>query len=388
MDYKLTTALDRQQFYDLYLYAFNKTDSKARQDFFFYRYDHAITYGLKQNKQLISGLYALPLAVGLKNTTYTMHGIGDVMSAPEYSGQGGASTLLRYALEKMNQTGVALSYLAPFSFEYYHHFGYEHVFDKVFYRLAASDLKHFYIPTKTNGQIKKGPLKPFIKTIAPLYQASFLTKTAGLLRSKTWWHYLTLKNNWDVAVFYDKTNTAYGYLIYERAGMTLTIKELIYQTPQAKDALTNFIVKHQNSFENIIYEAPNSEYLGLFTANPALFEAKIVPYMMARIVNLESFLTKYPFRCDLELDFTLKDPVLKTNCATWHLKATKQNISLTKAKNSTLTLTIQQLSQIFLGATKATKLYDLGLIKATNRETLAKLDKALVHEKPSLIDFF
>ena len=389
MTYELTTSKQRQAFYELYLYAFNKQDDAKRRAFFFYRYDNALTYGIQKEEQLVSALYALPLQVGLKDITYSMYGIGDVMSAPEYSGQGSASTLLRYALTKMNQNKVALSYLAPFSFSYYRQFGYEHVFDKINYTISAKDLKQLQVPKIKTGTLKKGPLNQFIETIQPLHARSSLTKHGGVIRDAKWWHYLTLKNDWDVVVYYDDAKKAQGYLIYERQALTLTIKEFVFETPLAQNALLNFIVKHQNSFETFVYEAPQRDYLGLFCPNPGILNAQIIPYMMARIVNLESFLTKYPFTAALDLYFTLSDPVLPENEETWHLKTDTHTTNLTKTtQKAQINLTIQQLSQICLGATTATKLANLGLVSVSDKACLAQLDQAFNQATPSLVDYF
>lgn len=389
MNYELTTATEQQQFYELYLYAFNKEDSQQRRDFFFYRYDQALTYGIKANDQLVSALYAIPLTVGFQSATYSMHGIGDVMSAPEYSGRGGAGNLLRYALEKMAQQKVALSYLAPFSFTYYRKFGYEHVFDKIHYQISADKLRQFQIPKVTCGHLQKGALIDFIAIIDPLYKNSPLANNGGIIRSKNWWHYLTLKNSWDVAVYYDDNAVAQGYLLYERSGLTLTIKEFVYQTSIAKNALLTFISKHQNSFTTIIYEAPNLDYLGLFTSDPYLFEAKIVPYMMARIVDLKSFFDSYPFAGNLDICLELSDPVLSQNTGIWRLQAKDGVTSLVKTSaKAQLTLTIQQLSQIFLGATSASRLAKLGQIKVADKIVLTKLDAALSAVMPTLVDYF
>ncbi len=177
--------------------------------------------------------------------------------------------------------------------------------------------------------------------------------------------------------------------MYERSGLTLTIKEFVYQTSIAKNALLTFISKHQNSFTTIIYETPNLDYLGLFTSDPYLFEAKIVPYMMARIVDLKSFFDSYPFAGNLDICLELSDPVLSQNTGIWRLQAKDGVTSLVKTSaKAQLTLTIQQLSQIFLGATSASRLAKLGQIKVADKIVLTKLDAALSAVTPTLVDYF
>ncbi|MBP5845379.1 GNAT family N-acetyltransferase, partial [Lactiplantibacillus plantarum] len=110
-DYRLTSDADREAFYQLYQYAFNNHDTPARRRFFMDRYQHGWIYGRHDHGQLVSGLYSLPLAVNFHGVTYRMNGIGDVMSAPEYAGQGGAGQLLTTALTEMAANHVALTEL-------------------------------------------------------------------------------------------------------------------------------------------------------------------------------------------------------------------------------------------------------------------------------------
>jgi predicted acetyltransferase len=85
-------------------------------------------------------LYSLPFAVNFHGVDYPMNGIGDVMSAPEAAGSGGAGELLQASLVAMLQAGVTLAYLAPFSYRYYRQFGYEQVFNHMHYRISTDKM--------------------------------------------------------------------------------------------------------------------------------------------------------------------------------------------------------------------------------------------------------
>ncbi|WP_238696343.1 GNAT family N-acetyltransferase [Lactiplantibacillus plantarum] len=150
-DYRLTSDADREAFYQLYQYAFNNHDTPARRRFFMDRYQHGWIYGRHDHGQLVSGLYSLPLAVNFHGVTYRMNGIGDVMSAPEYAGQGGAGQLLTTALTEMAANHVTLSYLAPFAYGYYRRFGYEHVFDHAHQVMAAQT---YHVSNRRTGLVR------------------------------------------------------------------------------------------------------------------------------------------------------------------------------------------------------------------------------------------
>ncbi|WP_227005188.1 GNAT family N-acetyltransferase [Companilactobacillus paralimentarius] len=105
------------KFYDLYLYSFNRQDSLQRKRVFKERYDHSLAYGIMNDSKLGSGLFSIPFEVNFHGIDYKMNGIGDVMSAPEFGGQGGAGKLMNEALSDMYKNHVTLSYLAPFSLD-------------------------------------------------------------------------------------------------------------------------------------------------------------------------------------------------------------------------------------------------------------------------------
>lgn len=127
-------------FYDLYLYSFNRQPSQQRKNVLKERYEQSLVYGIMNGKKLGSGLFSIPFEINFHGTNFRMNGIGDVMSAPEFGGRGGASTLLKTALTDMYHNQVTLSYLAPFSFGYYRQFGYEQVFDHTKITVKNNDL--------------------------------------------------------------------------------------------------------------------------------------------------------------------------------------------------------------------------------------------------------
>lgn len=386
-NYHINTEQDQEAFYQLYLYAFNKPDSQQRRAFFNERFDHATNYGLQHNGQLTSALYSLPFTVNFAGTEYSMRGIGDVCSAPEYSGQGGAGTLLKAALHDMFASGTTLSYLAPFAFTYYRRFGYEQVFNHMNYTIKTNALPQFP-HSLAPGTITRGPLENNLATIKPRHRTQ-IAKTGGLLRPDWWWNYLTIKNNWDIAIYYDASGQATGYLIYERTATTLNIIELIAPTAEAFTALRQFILKHGNSFTQINYSAPNLTYTGDLFPDPTALATTVTPYMMARIVNLQDFITHYPGkRAVTSLRMAISDPILPANNGTWLLKQSAfAKVSSTLAPTADLTTTIQNLTKILFGAQRIDSLIRQSDVIAT--PAAAQIITDLVGQnQPTLIDYF
>ncbi|MFC6182356.1 GNAT family N-acetyltransferase [Lactiplantibacillus daowaiensis] len=390
-NFRLTTASDRDAFYQLYQYAFNNHDTPTRRAFFMDRYQHGWIYGLHANNQLVSGLYSLPMHVNFHGVTYPMNGIGDVMSAPEYSGRGGAGRLLTAALTEMAEKKVTLSYLAPFSFAYYRKFGYEQVFNHTQQRLAARDLPVIK-PHDLSGTVTRYD-NAGLALVNDFYAAQPVNQRGGLIREDWWQHYLTLKHDWSVAIYHNADHQIEGYLIYERQATNFAIQEWNFSTPAAFERLANFITKHGTTFETFSYEAPSEENGLDLLANPYSLQVQTTPYMMARIVLLQDFLTRYPFTQDVApVRLAITDDVLAQNQGIWELTVTNGNVTCDRVNttldgDSDLQLTIQQLTKPLFGTRSLTSAWQHRQITG-DLATAKRLDASLVHEKPALIDYF
>lgn len=389
---RLTTDEDREAFYQLYQYAFNRQDAPARRAFFMDRYQHGWIYGLHDQDKLVSGLYSLPFEVNFHGVKYGMNGIGDVMSAPEYSGRGGAGKLLTAALNEMATNHVELSYLAPFSYAYYRKFGYEQTFNHAVQTMAAKDLPRLK-PSDFSGTITRYG-NDGLALVNAFYAAQPANQRGGLIRPEWWLNYLTLKHAWSVAIYRNTTGKIEGYLIYERQTTNFAIQEWASSTPVAFERLANFVTKHGTSFETFSYESPSDEHGLDLLADPYPLAVKTVPYMMARIVLLHDFIKKYPFTgTDLTpMRLAITDATLQQNQGIWELalvagKVTMNRVTTDLTKRSALQLSVQQLTKALFGTRSLTSEWQHGQITG-DLAAAQRLDAVLVHEKPALIDYF
>lgn len=387
-NYQISAPADRDAFYQLYLYAFNKQDSVQRHEFFDARFNHATDYGIHAGGQLVSALYSLPFTVNFAGQEFKMRGIGDVCSAPEFSGRGGAGTLMTAALQDMYTEGTSLSYLAPFAFSYYRRFGYEQVFNQIHYELNTSTLPRFKTAYTPAGKITRGRLQDNLDVAKAVYTANQPTQ-GGLVRADWWWDYLVLKNDWDVGIYTAENGHATGYVIYERAASTLTIKELIAPTQAEYLALRQFILKHGNSFDRIVYEAPSTAYTGDLLPEPGIATATVVPYMMARIVNLQDVLNRLPLRLpETAITIAIEDSLLTANQGTWSISASgPERIATELMLNADARMTIQTATKLIFGVQSATNLLRSGELTATSA-AVAVLNQLGTNITPALVDYF
>ncbi|MCI1890685.1 MAG: GNAT family N-acetyltransferase [Schleiferilactobacillus harbinensis] len=386
------TEADLEDFYSLYQYAFNEHDSTHRRNFFMERAKHGVLYGMHDRGRLVSALYSLPFNVNFHGTIYTMNGIGDVMSAPEYSGRGAAGQLLKTALQAMYSSGVTLSYLAPFSFDYYRRFGYEQVFNKIVYTFKSEEAPRVKV-NDTTGAVLRVSFEDRRDEILDFYARQPAAQAGGLIRPAWWWHYLELRNGWDAAIYHDKGGHIQGYVLYERDSEMMTVHEWMSATPAAFSELSRFIFMHRNSFGQISIEQTGTHYDGDLLSDGYGVHVEIEAYMMARVVNLVAFMQQYPYVHSIEpVIIAVSDPVIDANNGNWRLSVTDGQVSFTPValgnnKDADLSLSIQQLVKVMFGERSLTSLLHFDQLQG-NLSAVENIDRGLVHSEPRFYDYF
>ncbi len=374
------------QFYELYLYSFNRPDSPHRRSVLKERFDHAKVYGIMNEDKLGSGLFSIPFNVNFHDVDFKMNGIGDVMSAPEFGGRGGASSLMESALSDMYNDGVTLSYLAPFSYGYYRQFGFEQVFDHTKITIKNSDLPR--LKNAKKGLVKRAQITELPTALKHLYQEK--NHLGGMSRADWWWDHMIDKHpEYQLALAY-QDDELIGYLVYYTEGTSFVIHEWINSNPLSIQLLLKFVTKHQSIFEKFIYESPNADFKADLLENPNSAKLEVVPYMMARIVNLEDFLKRYPIqKMNLaRVNFKVEDS-LTWNNHVWSLAINDGIVDLkvNDELKPDFELTIQSLTKAMFGYRSLNSLLKFGLIKG-DTEKIADLSSLFVQEKPQLIDYF
>lgn len=378
---------ERESLYQLYLYAFNRQDTPARKVFFMERVEHGKVFRIKDGEQIVSGLYRLPFELRIGNQLFQMGGIGDVMTYPEYGGHGYATTLLKTALEDMNTEGYELSFLAPFSQRYYRRLGFEQAESSFTYEIQPSKFRPIRI--KSNLQVKRASFSSSMDEIAEYYRQTVANQDGKINRQPWWWHYLTLKNKWNVAKVYDSTQMT-GYALYEIQGTDLVVSEMNYQDGDTYQTLLNFIAAHSSMVERFIFKDYSNFYQGYYSLEPGEMSVHVEPYMMGRIVNFKRFIAKYPFENEFgTILIKVEDDVLQSNNGVWKISKTGIEQALPE-ENWQIKGKINDLSAFFLGQLSLKQTLQLHRIQtqAIDDEQLAQFDSAVKKNILGFNDYF
>ena len=286
-------------------YAFHKTPTGG-DEAFYKLLDQSTLHTHEVEGQITSMIVDTQFKVYFKDQIVPMSGIGYVASYPEYRGNGAASQLMTEILQENYKQETIFSYLAPFSYAFYAQFGYHYVFDQKNYELNPTD---FPRGKKTDLTVKRVTLDLAQQDLADVHQKA--DNNGSLYRQAfEWSYYFEIKKQPLFAIVYQDEQPT-GYVIYEFKDMTFVIHEMIFLDDDAKQAIYRFVSSHAGAFDKISYTAPSNICLEADMVEPSRAKISLLPYMMARIVNLKAFLKQFPVEENKQ--FTIIDDILPDN---------------------------------------------------------------------------
>lgn len=384
-----------QQMFDLGMYAFNKAEDEKRRRRFQLLSEKSWGYGVFDGDVLASQAIATPFTVQFGNVKYQMAGIGAVSSYPEYRGHGHISQIMEAMLADINEKGVDLSYLAPFSYPFYRRYGFEYAFERTSYEISASEWPN--VP-KAAGEVQRSSWEEASPKLAQIFSQMPEHNYGAVVREDWWLEYkFQLGEDYCFAVYYDESGSPAGYLAYLMKETSFEIFEWGYLTAEAFWGLAFFIGSHRSSFQTIRYETGNSagNFNYLFP-NPC-HKVSVKPEMMAKIVNIQRFLARFSFRENKDsLAFQLcvaEDSYSKWNEGFYEVVISEEGSAEVKkteelkAGMPVLKGSIQGLTQLFLSFRPAGELAFFGKIKG-DEELIRMLEARLPKQTPVLEDYF
>jgi predicted acetyltransferase len=360
-------------------------------------------YAVYANDKLAAKLNLLPLSVFIGGVPFSMGGVAGVATWPEYRRGGRVAKLLHHALYVMKEAGQVVSLLAPFSFAFYRRYGWEHCIDRKQYTINKSDWPTF---AATTGSVHR---KTDLDEIKLLYE-TFAAQYSGMLqRSEEWWQ--RKGKRWGAAVlgvYQTRYGQAEGYIVYQVKQSELTIHEFAYITEEARRGLWNFVCNHDSMADKVTLTVPTDDALPFLLQNPRI-KQEVVPYFMARIVDVENFLRKFPFvrfpltgdpsrYFSMPLRVRITDPHAKWNEGVFQIEfpanisddVTIERVSVGSTGDSlhdVVSMDIQTLTAMMFGYQRPSRLEQLGRISGSP-EMVQMLEHCVPAQTPFLYDFF
>lgn len=219
-----------------------------------------------------------------------MSGIGGVACFPEERRKGYIRELLTHVIRESYERGDTISYLYPFSHDFYHQFGYEFVMQKNKVTIPVEAFKQY----KNHDKFKL--LRPGDDTapVKTIYTQFASDKNCMIARTDKMWESLLEKepftNNRYVYLRYNKDGVADAYIIFHGKAELMTVEELAWANFDALCSMLGFIYSYLGKYKKFDFVSPS--FINYFTLinEPYQVAVDCLCDGMMRIINAKSAL--------------------------------------------------------------------------------------------------
>jgi len=288
--------------------------------------------GIFDNEQLCAQATLLHLNVYVNGEVLSMGGIAGVSTWPEHRRHGYVAHMIKELLVVMKENEQTISMLHPFSFSFYRKFGWESYIEYKKYELGSDHLPSLRkkFSSKRLGTVKRLDDWQHLASVYDHYAKQY---NGMLERNASWWkERVSTRKPGIYAGAYNEEQELTGYIIYEVTNRVMTIHEFITLTAEAELQLLMYIAQHDSMVESVTWTAPADDCFAYGLDNPRV-KQELIPYFMARIVDVERFIAHYRFKpSDQDQVFTLK---IEDEHASWN----NGNYELRIASSGKATLT-------------------------------------------------
>ena len=347
------------------------------------------SFGFFDGDKLASQISIYPMQVNIYGRMYKMGGVTGVATYPEYSQHGLMSRLIKEALQNMRENHQSISMLYPYFIPYYRKKGWEIVTDIMTYTIKDTQLPK---RRRTEGMVERVPIdSEDIRTVHDQFTAM---RHGALKRNDLEWEEYW---RWEaddvlVAVYYNLKEEPTGYLVYYISNDVFRIKEFVYINEEAYHGLWNYISAHFSMIDKVVGNNYTNEPMA-FLLEDSEIQEEIKPYMMARIVDFEAFIRKFPF--DIismydDLHFIIEDPVMECNNGDFTLRWDAKGETIVErggTRGRTVRCNIQTLTTMFFGYRRPSYLRRIERLEADD-EAVRILEDILPIDQPYFSDYF
>ena len=347
------------------------------------------SFGFFDGEKLASQISIYPMQVNIYGRMYKMGGVTGVATYPEYSQHGLMSRLIKEALQNMRENHQSISMLYPYFIPYYRKKGWEIVTDIMTYTIKDTQLPK---RRRTEGMVERVSIdSEDIRTVHDQFTAM---RHGALKRNDLEWEEYW---RWEaddvlVAVYYNLKEEPTGYLVYYISNDVFRIKEFVYINEEAYHGLWNYISAHFSMIDKVVGNNYTNEPMA-FLLEDSEIQEEIKPYMMARIVDFEAFIRKFPF--DIismydDLHFIIEDPVMECNNGDFTLRWDAKGETIVErggTRGRTVRCNIQTLTTMFFGYRRPSYLRRIERLEADD-EAVRILEDILPIDQPYFSDYF
>lgn len=371
-----------------YAFQYTISEENVREEIGYMKKHHKL-YGILHEDRLAAKAVVIPFEVYIGEKKVKMGGIAGVATYPEYRRKGFVNELLLHTLKEMKNNGLCLSMLHPFYVDFYRRYGWELFTNQVKRTLLKKDLVRH---ASTEGTTKRYAKEFHPEEIEQIYEQYAKDYQGMLVRPRDWWLRGVYKKLYS-AVYYNRDNRPTGYVLYDVKDFKMTVAEFVPLCAEARSGLWNFICQHDSMIDEMVIITPENEPL-FFTLPEPRVKTEMIPYGMARIVDVEAFLNIFPFcwgNHSEPLSLHITDPHAPWNNRTFVFQdktiTTRSQNEMETLATRGLSLDINVLSTILFGYKLPSELFQINRISG-DQNKIDQFERLIGYPHSFLLDHF
>ncbi len=318
----------------------------------------------------------------------SMGGIGGVACLPASRGKGYAGACLRHALSFMRDSGMFLSTLYPFAWEFYRRFGWEWI----------GAQRTYTVPTRVMSTVAE---TENVRRIGPGDRpaiASVYTEYAGRYRGmaerdeRRWNSMLDdASEAYTYTYLYESPDGPEGYLTFQGGSRECTrVNEYVALSPRARRALLGLMKRHEMQISAFKWSAPDDDALW-FDLYHNDIQTRIEPVVQARIVDIvQAFgALNPPPELSGQVILNIHDETALWNSGIWKVSAASGAVEVTASRSDAdIDCDIQAITQAYYGCPNLESVRASGRLVVHNEQGYKLLNQLLAGPTVWLNDHF
>lgn len=279
------------------------------------------------NETLMAQVVAKDYSAYVYGNEFGALGIAGVSTYPQYRRNGCIREIMKHLFEQSSANGWVLSYLYPFSFDYYRQFGYERAFQQKSVRLPLKSLSRF--PRYSDAVLYDS--KELLPDLVEAYSKFAKTKNGMLTRTdyREWSSdpYKTLNYTY---LFYDNNKIADGYINFRINSNTMVVNELAYGSRSTLQNIFGFLRMYEGQYTEVLINNVDifsdiESYIGEFRG----VSYGIYDGPMVRIIDVYKYLSLVlkPFG-DQSINIKINDNYIQQNNKTFKIFSSDNKIDI------------------------------------------------------------
>jgi predicted acetyltransferase len=357
------------------------------------------TVGAFVDGKMVADVRTVPMARRINGAATGFGCIGPVACLAAYRRQGHVGQLLRLALERMREQGLALSGLFTPHDALYARYGWERSEAKKLYYMRPSDIRM---------RVKGAP--GTVEAVTPddwqrmeaIYRNYARTLNGPLHRVEPWWRHNVLQH-WeettarledsDAVVWKNADGEDEGYLSYHSRSMPRTdryapwevvVRDFVAVSSDAYLALWQHLLTHDIA-TRLAVNMPTDDPFADLIEDPRKVELPRSEGPMMRVVDVERALGRRPYVGSRPVSFTMRvtDISAPWNEGVWRIEAGEGQVRAElKGGDADVELNAGTLAPLYTGFMRPDVAVGVGLMKVNRREALDDIRKAFAATHP------